>query len=60
MRSREPSLHSAISVRLPADCKRFDVFGQRLEYVLAGFAPFRSEVVPGARADLDHIGGTFR
>ena len=40
--------------------QRLDVLSHRLEDVGAGLASFGGEVVPGAGADLDRIGVTFR
>ena len=60
MRSREPSLHSAMTTRLPAACSASTCCPHRLEDVGAGLASLGGEIVPGAGADLDRIGGAFR
>ncbi len=53
MRSREPSLHSAITARLPAACSACTCSRHRLEHVAAGLGALGREIVAGARADLD-------
>ena len=45
---------------LAGGLQRLDVLSHRLEDVGAGLASFGGEVVPGAGADLDRIGGAFR
>ena len=60
MRSREPSLHSAMTTRLPAACSAFDVRLHRVEHVGVGLAALGDEIVAGMRADLDDVGGAFR
>ncbi len=56
MRSREPSLHSAMSDALAGGLQRLDVLVHRLEHVGAGLAALGGEVVAGVGADLDRVG----
>ncbi len=55
MRSREPSLHSAIGDALAGGLQRVDVLGHRLEHVGAGRVALGGEIVAGMRADLDDV-----
>ena len=53
MRSRAPSLHSAMTTRLPAACSACDVLAHRIEHAGGVFRPLGREIVAGARADID-------
>ena len=55
MRSRAPSLHSAIATRLPAACSAEHVLAHRLEHIGIRLGAFGGEIVAGARADIDHL-----
>ena len=55
MRSRAPSLHSAMATRLPAACSASTCCGHGLEHIGAGLGALGREIVPGARADIDHV-----
>ena len=57
MRSRAPSLHSAIGDALAGGLQRQHVLRHRLEHIGAGLGAFGGEIVPGARADIDHVRG---
>ena len=59
MRSREPSLHMAMTTRLPAACSAFDVFGHRVKDAGGGLVPLGSEVMAGMHAGLDGVRGAF-
>ena len=55
MRSREPSLHSAITTRLPPACSACTWVVDRLEHVLVRLAALGGKILPGLRADIDGI-----
>ena len=54
MRSREPSLQSAMTTRLPRGLQRLHMRGHRLEHVAAGLGALGREIVTLPRADVDH------
>ena len=59
MRSREPSLHSAMTTRLPAACSPSTWRLHRLEDVGVGLAALGDEIASGMRADIDRVGAAL-
>ena len=53
MRSREPSLHIAMTTRLPRALQRVDVLGHRVEDVRLGFGALGREIAALPRAGID-------